>query len=342
MRAVAGVAKRVLHRIALAGDWAVDRLRPNRVPERPVLDAYRGFATPEGLELRARVLASLRRTTPEPGQSRWQNLREMASLFLTREVAEVTVIAPTGGVSGLSDEEGYVTLILPGDHAPGRHEIALEIAGDPESRVLAPALVPSSEARIGTVSDIDDTMMHTGAYSLARNLWTTFTGTHHSRHVFPDSVALMDHLAAGGRNPVFYVSSSPWNLHAFLEKVFARAGLAEGPIFLRDYGIAEDQFITRGHGSHKGEAIDRILAANPGLPFVLVGDTGQKDAAIYRDACRRHPGRIRAVVLREPRPGAGAAAEAAMTETEAMGVTVLHGPDFAGVPSALSRAGLEP
>ncbi len=56
--------------------------------------------------------------------------------------------------------------------------------------------------------DIDDTMMQTGAYSLARNLWTTFTGSALTRDVFPDAVALMTRLH-DGMNPVFYVSSAP-------------------------------------------------------------------------------------------------------------------------------------
>ncbi len=337
------VVKRILHRAALGGEWVIDNVLFRGRPERPVLDAYRGYATPEGLVLRARVMAALRRTTPEPEQSRWRNLREMASLFLTREAAGVAVVAPqSGGVRAESDDEGYVTLRLPGRFAPGWQQVALEIDGDPESRVPAHALVPGPEARFGVVSDIDDTMMQTGAYSLARNLWTTFTGSYRTRRVFPDAVRLMDHLAAHGRNPVFYVSSSPWNLHAFLEQVFDRAGLVAGPMFLRDYGIGRDQFITRGHGSHKSDAIDRILGANPGLPFVLIGDTGQKDAAIYRDACRRHPGRVRAVILREPRPGAPVTARAAMEEMEAMGVIVLHGADFAAVDRSLEASGLDP
>ncbi len=332
--------KRVLHRAALGAESAAERLFRRGVPDRPVLDAYRGYGVPGGIVLRARVLAALRRTTPEPGQSRWQNLREMASLFLTREVGDVEVVAVASGASARSDEEGYVTLEIAGDFAPGWQQIALQIAGDPTSRVAARALVPDPAARLGVVSDIDDTMMRTGAYSLARNLWTTFTGSHESREVFPDAVALVDHLAAGGRNPVFYVSSSPWNLHAFLLKVFDRAGLLAGPIFLRDYGIGEAQFITAGHGDHKGRAIDLILDANPGLAFVLIGDTGQKDAGIYLDAARRHGGRVAAVILREPPRGADARSRQAMAELEGLGIPVIHEPDFARAADRLARGGV--
>ncbi|RVT81952.1 DUF2183 domain-containing protein [Rhodobacteraceae bacterium CCMM004] len=332
----------LLHRAAIKAERWIDRVRPRAAPDRPVLDAYRGYATPEGLVLRGRVLAALRRTTPDPQQSRWQNLREMAGLFFTDEVAGVEVTVPEAGVTAVSDEEGYVTLNVPVPHGdPGWRMIGVEIAGDPGSRREFPALVPSPEARLGIVSDIDDTMMETGAYSLARNLWTTFTGSALTRKVFPDSIVLMDYLTAHGRNPLYYVSSSPWNLHAFLDRVFAKAGLVIGPMFLRDLGIGEDQFVSGTHGDHKGSAIDRIMAANPTLPFVLVGDTGQHDAHVYLEACHRHGGRVRAVVLREPGPGPDDESRAAMSAMRRLGVTVVGGVDFSGVAQELERVGLE-
>ena len=332
--------KTLLHRAAIRGESALDRIRPRAAPEAPVLDTYRGYGVPGGLVLRARVLASLRRTTPDPGQSRWQNLKEMAALFLTHEVAGVRVVACESGAFGISDDEGYVTIRVDGTFEPGWHQVALEIEGVPDSRAAARAMVPSVQARLGIVSDVDDTMMQTGAYSLARNLWTTFTGSARTRRIFPDAIVLMDHLTDHGRNPVYYVSSSPWNLHAFLEQVFDRAGLVAGPMFLRDLGISEDKFVTAGHGDHKGRSIDAILEANPGLDFVLIGDTGQHDAKIYLEAAHRHAGRIRAVILREPGPGPDDASRAAISSLGRLGVVVAHGSDFSDVAETLERGGL--
>ena len=321
-----------LRRIGGEVERTWDRLMPGRGGD-PLLDPYRGYATPESLVLRGRVLTSLRRTAPEPESSRWTNLREMLSLFLTDEVAGIPVTVPEAGVSGRSDGEGYLTLEVPrGDRPAGWREIAVEIAGRPESRRDFPILIPRAEARLGVISDIDDTLMETGAYSLARNLWTTFTGSALSRHVYPDAVALIRALH-DGRNPVFYVSSSPWNLHHFLDRVFARCELTPGPMFLRDLGLSG----TAGHKDHKAEAIDRILAANPDLPFVLIGDTGQKDAFVYRDAIARHRGRIEQVVLREPSVGAPPSSLAAIGEIEAAGIPCRHAPDFTGMAIVEAR-----
>ncbi len=336
--------RRLLQPIARAVERQLERI--GAMPDAPpLLDAYKGYAEPGALVVRGRVLTGLRHSEPVPEQSRWTNLRQMAGLFLTDEVADVPVAVPGTHARGVSDAEGYVLLHVPaGDRAPGWHDLTLCLPDVPGSARAFPVLVPDPAARFGVISDIDDTMMETGAYSLARNLWTTFTGSALTRRVYPDSVALMTRLSAGGLNPVFYVSSSPWNLHAFLDSVFARAGLVTGPMFLRDLGPAEDKVLTGGHGSHKGAAIDRILAANPRLAFVLIGDTGQHDAMIYRDAVLRHEGRIAAVILREPVVGAGPKSLEAIAAIEAAGVPCHHAPDFTAIPEIAvpPRAGAAP
>lgn len=245
----------------------------------------------------------------------------MIALFLTDELEGVGI--RHASVRTRSDEEGYFQLCLPRDAGPGWHDVTVEVEGANES-VPCPVLVPSPDARFMVISDIDDTVLQTGAYSLLRNLWTTFTGSTATRHVFNDAVTLMSLLSEDARNPVYYVSSSPWNLHEFLTEIFDQAGLQRGPMFLRDLGLSETKFITSGHGSHKGDSIDILLASNPELPAILIGDTGQKDAEIYADAIARHPGRILAVVLRAARPG-----RTAVEECEAL--------DESGVPTFVGR-----
>ena len=316
--------KSALHRTVLHIERGVDRLR-GQSDHRRIIEPYIGYATPEHLVVRGRVLTALRRNKAKPTQSKWINFLQMLSLFATDEVAAVKVTA--GQVSALTDEEGYFTLLVPRNHDSGWASIDVHVADEAVAKPC-PVLVPDPDAAFGVISDIDDTMLETGAYSLSRNLWTSLTGNALTRQVFPDAVRFMDHVSQSGRNPVFYVSSSPWNLHDFLEQIFARFGLVRGPTFLRDLGISETQFITGTHGDHKGSSIDAILAANPGLRFILAGDTGQHDAFVYRDAIARHPDRILAVVLREPGPGPDAESRAAMEEIRQSGVALLHGKDF--------------
>jgi phosphatidate phosphatase APP1 len=309
-------------RWALRLEAALDRVRPPRRGT-PVIDPYIGYATPDRLILRGRCLTALRRTRPDPAQSRWMNLRQMASLFLTAEVAGVPVEAV--GVRTRTDEEGYFTLAVPRrDVGPGWHHVPVRVAGHPETEVAVAVLVAAPTAPGLVISDIDDTILETGAYSLARNLWTSLTGNALTRRIFPDAAALLGRLAEAGW-PVFYVSSSPWNLHHFLNTVLAVNGVPKGPMFLRDLGLNPQ---PRGHHGHKGAAIEAVLAAHPDLPAVLIGDTGQEDPAIYAAAAARRPGRVAAVHLREPRPGASSEFAEPLAALRREGVQVTVGASF--------------
>lgn len=335
----------IVHRLALRAEAVFDRLlaRWRRRDLPPAIEPYRGLADAAGAVLRGRVLAGGKPPEPKSGQSRLASARQMVARFLTREVPGARVIVPGTDYAARSDEEGYFELPLPGVEAPpGWSVIEVEIEGVAGSRVACPVYRTGPGASVGVISDIDDTLMETGAHSLVRNLWTTFTGSALTRRIFPDAIVLIDHLTEHGRNPVYYVSSSPWNLHGFLESVLDRAALPAGPLFLRDFGLDRSGFTAGPHEAHKAKAIDRILAANPGLPFILIGDTGQHDAAIYLDACRRHGGRIVGVVLRETGRPADEETRQKLAEMRNMGAAVAHGPVLDEAAAVLERVGVGP
>ncbi len=319
--------KVVLHRIALHLEPLFDRIF-GRTGAGRAIDPYIGYATETQLVVRGRVLSTVREAVAKEGQGVWSNFRQIISLFLTDEVANVSV--GSGDVSALTDEEGYFTLVLPKPTKEGWHDVPVGIASH-QVTVLCPAFVPSEKTRFLVISDIDDTVLETGAYQLWRNLWTSLTGNSLSRHVFPDAIKMMRRLYEDGQNPIFYVSSSPWNFHGFLSQIFDRNALVRGPMFLRDLGVNETQFVTGTHGDHKGSSIDTILEANPEPPAILIGDTGQHDAEVYLAAIKRHPKRIAAVVLREPGPGPKRKAREAMNKIRQTGIPLLHGPNFEGV-----------
>ena len=279
--------KNLLHKTALSAERLWESARSERQPSTPYIDPFIGYATPAGVHMRGRVLNGKPVADLPADSSIWSNLLNMMARFVTRELPNMEV--DVGGTVTLSDEEGYFSLDLPSPPA-GTAEIEARLPGH-DARVMLPLVTPHAAARFGVISDIDDTLIRTEAWSLPRNIWNTLTGNAASRQVFPDAVAFLEELH-GGVNPVFYVSSSPWNLHGLLLEIFRRNGLIPGPLFLRDLGISEDKFIKGTHGAHKGAMIDKVLEANPKLDFVLLGDTGQHDPQVYHSAIERHPSRF--------------------------------------------------
>lgn len=317
--------------------------------------AYRGFGTARSLYVRARVLERFGLGTLRGGPTLWQTMLHSVRRFSTDEVPGAIVRVEYGGTSieAQSDEEGYIDVEFPLEGAPAGadapwHHVRLELLspkarGQGEVIASAPILVPPPGARFAVVSDVDDTIVRSHAYRFVRHARAMLLERAAGREAFAGAAALYRALAAGpsGRpqNPVFYASSSPTNVYDLFEEILEVHGFPRGPIFLKDFGIDEETLFKAEHGSHKRKIIGRVLATYPELPFVLVGDSGQEDAAIYRDLVRAHPGRIAAVYIRDVWPKRREAVEAIAAEVREAGVGMWLVRDSAEAAEHARRAG---
>jgi phosphatidate phosphatase APP1 len=102
---------------------------------------------------------------------------------------------------------------------------------------------PPPSAQFGVISDIDDTVIRTDATRLLRMLKRTLLENARTRLPFEGVAEFYSGLHARrtvrALNPVFYVSSSPWNLYAVLTDFLEHQGIPLGPLMLRDWGISE-------------------------------------------------------------------------------------------------------
>src|SRR5918994_7427095 len=252
-----------------------------------VIHAYPGFGTREKLWVRGRVLDDEGLSPAAPGASAWRNLRDAWKRFETDERPRLRVRSVFQGRSQetVTDEEGFFEFLLqPAEPLPADrswHDVELSLADGggrhPAARATARVLVPSARARVGVISDIDDTIIQTGATQMLRAVRAVLLGSAHPRLPFPGVApfyrALESGAAGKAANPFFYVSSSPWNLYDVLLEVMELHGLPPGPLLLRDWGLAREAVPFR-HRSHKLPAIRRIAELYPGLPLLLVGDSG--------------------------------------------------------------------
>jgi phosphatidate phosphatase APP1 len=158
-------------------------------------------------------------------------------------------------------------------------------------------MVPSPGAHFGVISDIDDTVIASYARDFLRMARTVLLGDAQDRSPFPGVSAFYRSLHAG-LNPLFYVSSSPWNMYDLFVDLFALRRIPLGPLFLRDWGIKPREYMPRDHQKYKLKTIRAILDFYPHLPFILIGDSGQEDPEIYSQLVTLYPGRIQAVYIR--------------------------------------------
>jgi phosphatidate phosphatase APP1 len=277
---------------------------------------YLGYGTSQFLYLKARVLEETGVLQAGEADTTWRNLTNMYRRFSSDELGGARVQARFQEVilQVIADKEGFLDIQLapsqPLDLSKIWHEIELELIEPQHVNQKQPAratgyiIVPPPTVEFGVISDIDDTIVQTGATSLLTMARIMFSNAR-SRLPFEGVSAFYRALQQGQSNeacnPLFYVSSSPWNLYDLLVDFFTLQKIPLGPLFLQNYGLATDHLFTAGHEKHKLDQIETILSAYPDLSFILIGDSGQKDPEIYREVTRRHPNRIRAIYIRDVR-----------------------------------------
>ena len=333
--------RRLLHRTALTIERQFDRRLAGRpVSRRVVISPYRGFGNDRELLVRGRVLIEKRVTRATAAEPLWRNVLNTYRRFQSDEVAgaRVTAAFRDAVVESVSDPEGYFLFRLPGDANGGWHEINLTLP-DLGATAVAHALVPRPDAKFGVVSDIDDTIVRTNATSLI-GMTRSIINNAAARLPF-EGVADLYRALHVEQNPIFYVSSSPWNLYELLHDYMDINGIPHGPMLLQDWGIEESVLILASHTDHKMTQINSILDYYPDLKFVLIGDSGQHDPEIYLQVIRAHPGRVLAAFIRDVTPDLRDRGVAKiLEESNAAGVEMLYVRDSTEALEHARRLGL--
>ena len=268
---------------------------------------YRGYASATHALVLGRVLQSEGIEPADVEHSTWRNLIYALKRIESDPLPFAVVGAQLGGTDHelVADDEGFLRqwLPLPAPLGSGGWEPAtLELRARTTSvthNATAPILTPPTSATFGVISDMDDTVLQSSVTNFLQAARLMLLENARTRLPFPGVAAFYRSLVAGPNggagNPIFYVSSSPWNLYDVIADFLEAQEIPAGPLLLRDWDL---RALRERHKHHKSTHIAEILAAYPEMQFVLVGDSGQEDPEIYTGMVRENPGRILAVYIR--------------------------------------------
>ena len=315
----------LIERAVMGLDRALSRaLQPRRARGLLSLLCYCGWGTLQRVELTGRVVLPRTLRPAANADPRWRNFANIVRRLLSREIGGIAVHGTLGGVQAeaVSDSDGFFTLIFEAGgqpFEPGWHDAQLTIPGRERTSQARVQIVDDRACAYGLISDLDDTVIRSDVTSIGRMLYTALTGNARTRAPFPGVGSLYRAMARhnvnryaprpadgpGGRrrnrNPVFYVSSSPWNFFDLLWQFLEYRRIPLGPLFLRNWGAD----LMSGHSTYKHTVIERIFTAYPRLRFVLVGDSGEHDPEIYAEVAQRFPGRVLGIYIRDVNEGKG-------------------------------------
>jgi Uncharacterized conserved protein len=274
---------------------------------------YRGYGNPDRMFVTGRVVArrSIGASTDE--DSKLTNLLNTYRRVDSDPAPYADLSIEYEGINSSikADDEGFF-----GDWIETRDAKARDEWVKYDARLITPrppetdtvktsgeVLIPPASARLCIISDIDDTVIQSRVSNFLQAARTVILGNARTRLPFPGVSAFYDALRAGAsgdeKNPVFYVSSSPWNLYDLITEFMDIQKMPKGPLLLRDWDIGFSALSSSRHFEHKGVAISSILQLYPNLKFILIGDSSQQDPEIYRRTVEDFPGRIAAIYIRD-------------------------------------------
>ena len=299
---------------------------------------YEGFGNEKEMLLVGRVIRDNRIGASTPNDTVWQNIGKMRRRFMTVVIPGVKVRAVFAGEEyfAKTDEEGYFEFkIHPKkliSYSARWQQIQLKlvdqvIRNQGEVVAIADVFLPKGNIDYGIISDVDDTIIPTGAMRITEMLKTTFAKNAHTRIPVRGVSAFYKALQKGTdgieSNPFFYVSSSPWNLFDFLQELLQIHFIPKGPLMLRDIGLSRTQLIAGSHSEHKLEQIRHIISTYSQFPFMLIGDSGQEDPTIYLQIVKEFPGRILMIFIRDVHVSKHGSVKKVSMELQKLGVNML-------------------
>ena len=265
---------------------------------------YTGYGSSESIRVLGRVVlvppwsrTSLGRATEDLMKRR--GFRNFISVPCVRPQAMIVVGEHEYPV--VADRGGYI------DHRVREHglvggwqQVGVRSATSPTA--TADVHVVGDEVTFGIVSDIDDTIISTMLPRPMIAAWNSFIRDESARQAVPGMAQLYDRLLAEHPgSPVIYVSTGAWNTHGFLGRFLKRHAFPPGAMILTDWGPTNTGWFRSGM-AHKAETLLLLARDFTNISWLLVGDDGQHDPAIYSNFARVAPERVRAIAIRQLTP----------------------------------------
>lgn len=325
--------------------WREKRARARG--QKPTITGFPGYGSEDWVRVLGRVLIvpSVRRTSRRA--SRPSAKGEYATVRGWRSFAAVPVgyasvsITVQGETHDLvADRGGVIDTVLPARMEPGWQSITMSVeGGEPvETRVF----IVGSDVRFGVVSDVDDTVMVTALPRPLLAAWNSFVVDEHARQPVPGMAVLLERLAREHPGaPVVYLSTGAWNIAPTLIRFLRRHLYPAGAILLTDWGPTHDRWFRSGQ-EHKRTNLRRLAEEFPHVKWLLVGDDGQHDDAIYTSFAIERPENVAAVAIRRLSPAEAvlAGGRTVVDDHSAAEVPWVTGPDGAALLDRLTDAGL--
>lgn len=258
--------------------------------------------TGQSFTIHGRFIEDDRVRAAKTSASRWRNLRNNLKLLESDEIEDAVIEVQVGDWKGVgkTDDDGVFRVVasLPPAKAlrPGVHRIratAIDDQGHPAPAAQGALFVLPAKG-LAIISDIDDTILHTGVTSKREMMKNALLKNAAQVDPVPGAATAYTRAKAAGASLIFYLSGSPQNFVRRMQDFLRLRKFPLGPLLLKNFGTDP----TFDQQTYKMAHLKRVFEAHPGLRFILVGDSGEHDPELYAKVRGLYPARVAAVLIR--------------------------------------------
>jgi len=200
----------------------------------------------------------------------------------------------------IADRGGVVDAVIEAELPVGWQSFTMTVEG--QEPVDGTAFIVGDDVEFGVLSDVDDTVMVTALPRPFIAAWNSFVVDEHARIPVPGMAVLIEQLMRQHPGaPMIYLSTGAWNVAPTLTRFMSRHLFPRGAMLLTDWGPAHDRWFRSGR-EHKLQNLRRLAEEFPHVKWLLIGDDGQHDEAIYTEFMIDHPDSVAGVAIRQLSP----------------------------------------
>lgn len=153
-----------------------------------------------------------------------------------------------------------------------------------------------SDEGVSVISDIDDTIKLSYVTDHKKLFESSFFNDFESVNGMPELYQQWQQQGAS----FHYVSSSPWQLYEPLDAFLKECDFPDFTMSLKMVRFKDETFFNlfKSATKTKPQAIESIIKRYPNRQFVLVGDSGEKDAQVYAQIANDYPDNVAKIFIR--------------------------------------------
>jgi len=206
------------------------------------------------------------------------------------------------------DDEGYFEFNITTQKAlkTGHEKVALNIEGNKNVHETEVTII-GKEPLVGIISDFDDTMIVSNVTNKIKLGYNTVFKNYKQRTVVPTMLERFQKILA--QNPkdtpstLFVLSGSPQQLFIAVEEFLAFHHFPKRTLILKKaHGDNKDPLTDQF--AYKTQKIERLIKLYPNMKWVMFGDSGEKDAQVYKYIKEKYPKSVISYYIRDVESGA--------------------------------------